>query len=194
MPIPDLTPTAVGADAAVTPISFVGFVLGTAGDDRLALDGGSAMGNGGADVFVLTAKGAVASPEYLGSVQDFQADDALDLSKLGEKAAIVGREAQDGGERVAIDFDGDGKADGFVLLFNGDATVSPPTQLPTPPMDGGGFVVFPVEWDGGNGGVTVLPVEPDGGNGGVTTFPVDFDVAHDMAQLRMMDAINSWIA
>lgn len=97
------------------------FVAGSEGDDRLMVQGGATvLGNGGNDVFVLTSSGQAEGSELLGVILDLQAGDSLDLSLLGESSAILARGAQDGGgERISIDYDGDGHEDGFVIAFDG---------------------------------------------------------------------------
>ena len=136
-----------GLDSETTTIPET-LIFGGEGDERLALQGGTAFGGGGSDVYVLSRQGLDA-PERLGVVLDFQPGDSLDVSGLGATAAILTRGALDaGGERIGFDYDGDGDEDGYVLLLTGL-----------------GGLAFPVEPDGGPGD-TPMPVEPDGGFGG----------------------------
>lgn len=147
------------------PSGRVRAVVGTDGDDKLVLEGGATgIGGGGNDTFVLVSSGDVDGPERLGSILDFDAGDTLDLSRLGDKAAILSREALDGGTRVSIDYDGDGKEDGFVLTFEkGQIAPSPDDGefhiLPFPMPGDGEVVILPVDFDGGigDGAVHILP-------------------------------------
>lgn len=131
----------VGAPATTLRVEF-----GTDGDDRVDVGSGAAFGGQGNDTFVLTSIGEKpAGPEHLGIIKDFEAGDTLDLSKLGEKAAILGREDDGaGGERVSIDFDGDGAEDGFVILQDGtEDGVDFVTILPFPLPGDGEFNILP---------------------------------------------------
>ena len=85
-------------------------VAGTEAGETLVIEGGAtAFGGGGDDTFVLVSSGDSEGSERLGAILDFNAGDALDLSRLGANARVLGREALDGGERVSIDYDGDGQ-------------------------------------------------------------------------------------
>ena len=165
--IPMPLPIAVGEPH---PGGRIRVVAGTEGDDTLVLEGGATgLGGGGDDAFVLVSSGDTEGSERLGAILDFDAGDTLDLSRLGANARILGREDADGGgTRVSIDYDGDGKEDGFVLTFeNGQIVPSP---------DDGEFHILPFPMPG-DGEVIILPVEPDGGigDGAVISLPVDFD-------------------
>jgi hypothetical protein len=152
-------------------------VVGTEADDTLVMEGGaSAIGGGGDDTFVLVSGGAVDGSERLGAILDFDAGDKLDLSRLGANARVLGREALDGGgARVSIDYDGDGKEDGFVLTFEKGVIAPAPgdgdfTILPYPmPIDG---EPIPVDLGGGigdgagEGEVTILPYPLPGAGAG----------------------------
>jgi len=145
-------------------------VAGTEGDDRLELNGQVAFGGGGDDTFVLTSNGASdEGSENLGTIMDFQAGDKLDLSQLGANAAILGRTSDaSGGQRVSVDFDGDGKEDGYLVVHErgeiagNDAGVITPGDgemhiLPYPmPGDDGVFTILPFPMPG-DGEVTILP-------------------------------------
>jgi hypothetical protein len=151
-------------------------VAGTDADDRLVLDGRVAFGGAGNDTFVLTSThGDVDGPEHLGTIMDFQAGDKLDLSQLGEKAAELGRTADaKGGERVSIDFDGDGKEDGFVIVHQRGEIAPDDTGVISPPSDGE-FHILPYPMPGDDGVVTILPY-PMPTDGEVTILPVAFSI------------------
>lgn len=149
------------------PDGRVRFVVGTEGDDVLTIEGGAtAIGGGGDDTFVLTSSGAAEGLERLGAILDFSEGDKLDLSKLGEKAAIVGREAFLGGESLSIDYDGDGKADGVLDTYTGKG---PATVEPSP--GDGEFHILPFPMPGDDGVVTILPYPLPGE---AVILPVDF--------------------
>jgi hypothetical protein len=151
-------------------------VAGTEGDDHLVLEGGFAVGGGGNDTFVLTSThGDADGPENLGTILDFQAGDKLDLSQLGDKAAELGRTADPkGGERVSIDFDGDGKEDGYLIVHERGEIAPDDTGVITPPSDGE-FHILPYPMPGDDGVVTILPY-PMPGDGEVTILPVAFSL------------------
>ncbi|PZQ57876.1 MAG: hypothetical protein DI570_19225 [Phenylobacterium zucineum] len=124
------------ADAGVvTPAAH--FVTGAAGDDVIPLAGGIAFGGAGADSFLLTPISSRFEPlTDFGVILDFEAADKLDLSALGADAKILGSESILGGsaQRVSIDFDGDGKEDGFVvthapLALDGSAELVTPNAF-----------------------------------------------------------------
>ena len=147
-------------------------VAGTEADETLVIEGGAtAFGGGGDDTFVLVSSGDAEGSERLGAILDFDAGDTLDLSRLGANARILGREPLDGGTRVSIDYDGDGKEDGFVLTFEKGAIAPEPgdggvTILPFPmPVDLGGGI-----GDGGDGEFHILPY-PMPGDGEVVILP-----------------------
>ncbi|MBU1375727.1 MAG: hypothetical protein KKE02_02980 [Alphaproteobacteria bacterium] len=131
-------------------------IAGTEGDDRLVLDGGFAVGGEGDDTFVLTStQGDADEPENLGTILDFQAGDKLDLSQLGDKAAELGRAADaKGGQRVSIDYDGDGKEDGFVIVHERGEIAPDDTGVVSP--GDGGFHILPFPMPG-DGEVTIVP-------------------------------------
>lgn len=143
-------------------------VAGTDGDDRLLLDGGVAFGGEGNDTFVLTSTQAEGeSSENLGTIMDFQAGDSLDLSQLGDKAAELGRTADaKGGQRVSIDYDGDGKEDGYLIVHERGEIAPDDTGVVSPPSDGE-FHILPYPMPGDDGVVTILPY-PMPGDGEVT--------------------------
>lgn len=132
-------------------------VAGTEADEKLTIEGGAtAFGGGGGDTFILVSSGEAEGSERLGAILDFDAGDALDLSRLGEAATILGREAIEGGFRVSIDYDGDGKEDGHVFTFEkGQVAPSPDDQ---------GFTILPVDFGGGIGD-TPIPVDFGGSIG-----------------------------
>lgn len=149
-------------------------VSGTDDDDRLDVGGGAAFGGEGNDVFVLSSIGEVEGPEHLGLILDFQAGDSLDLSQLGDQAAILGEtEAEDGALRISIDYDGDGAEDGFVLAYENGVPKPDDTgvvDLPFP-VDDGEFHILPFPMPGDDGVMTILPY-PMPGDGEVTILPV----------------------
>jgi len=154
-------------------------VAGTEGDDRLVLDGRVAFGAGGNDTFVLTStQDDPDGPEHLGTIMDFQDGDKLDLSQLGDKAAILGRDAAGkGGERVSIDYDGDGKEDGFVIVHANGVPADDDTGVVSPlPGDAEPHILpFPLPGDA-EGEFHILPY-PMPGDGVVTILPgVSIDV------------------
>lgn len=151
-------------------------VAGTDGDDVLTLDGLVAFGGAGADTFVLTSVDADADgPENLGTIMDLTAEDKIDLSQLGEGAAILGREADGkGGERISIDFDGDGDEDGFITAFENGAPA--PNDTGVVPADGGDFHILPFPMPG-DGEFHILPY-PMPGDGEIGVFSaLDVDTA-----------------
>ncbi|WP_068877428.1 MULTISPECIES: hypothetical protein [unclassified Phenylobacterium] len=143
-------------------------VTGTDADDVLTLDGLFAFGGKGADTFVLTSVGADDDgPENLGTVMDLSAEDKIDLSQLGPNAAILGREADGkGGERISIDFDGDGDEDGFVTAFENGAPA--PDDAGVVPGDDGEFHILPFPMPG-DGEFHILPY-PMPGDGEVGVY------------------------
>ena len=121
-PVPMPMPRPDGG--VVTPhVGPVRFVAGTAGNDTLVLQpGGFAFGGGGDDTFVLVSGGRGTGVERLGVISDFNAGDKLDLSQLGANAKVLAREtgnAPGAPDRMSIDYDGDGKEDGFLLVGPG---------------------------------------------------------------------------
>lgn len=143
-------------------------VSGTDGDDRLDVGGGAAFGGEGNDTFVLTSThGEVEGPEHLGIILDFHAGDSLDLSALGDQAAILGQEADGkGGQRVSIDCDGDGKEDGYVIVHE-NGQPAPDDSGVISPGDEGEFHILPYPMPGDDGVFTILPY-PMPGDGEVT--------------------------
>jgi hypothetical protein len=174
------------------------FVAGTEGDDRLVLDGGFAAGGGGNDTFVLTSThGDADGPENLGTILDFQVGDRLDLSQLGDKAAELGRTADiKGGERVSIDFDGDGKEDGYLIVHERGEIAPDDTGVVSPPSDGG-FHILPYPMPGDDGVVTILPY-PMPGDGEVTILPMAFSLDDSgvagLATVGLRTMSIDWIA
>lgn len=151
-------------------------VAGTDEDDRLVLDGRVAFGGGGDDTFVLTSTHEdLDGPENLGTIMDFQAGDKLDLSQLGDKAAELGRTADaKGGERVSIDYDGDGKEDGFVIVHERGEIAPDDAGVISPPSDGE-FHILPYPMPGDDGVVTILPY-PMPTDGEAAILPVAFSL------------------
>jgi hypothetical protein len=132
---------------------------GTEGDDRLVLDGGFAVGGAGDDTFVLTSThGDVDGPEHLGTILDFQAGDKLDLRQLGAGATELGRtDDAKGGERVSIDFDGDGKEDGYLIVHERGEIAPDDTGVITPAPTDGEVHILPYPMPGDDGVFTILP-------------------------------------
>jgi hypothetical protein len=161
LPRPDGAP---GFSAGSAPL--IQLVAGGAGDDTLVLQaGGVAFGGGGKDTFVLISKGGVEGSELLGLINDFGADDSLDLSQLGPNAQILGREQPAGPwgpERIAIDFDGDGKEDGHLLVSEGrpplDFGLVRPMPMPTPAEGDFHILPFPYPADGGEAHILPFPL------------------------------------
>jgi hypothetical protein len=170
-------------------------VAGTDGDDRLVLDGRVAFGGGGDDTFVLTSTHAdTDGPEHLGTIMDFQDGDQLDLSQLGDKAAILDRTPDGkGGSRVSVDFDGDGKEDGFVIVHVKGTIAPDDTGVVSPlPADGEVHILpFPMPGDG-EGEFHILPY-PMPGDGEVTILSLGDDAAAGHA-VRVVSFQSDWIA
>lgn len=165
-------------------------VAGTDGDDVLTLDGQFAFGGKGADTFVLTSAGADADgPENLGTIMDLSAEDKIDLSQLGPNAAILGREADDkGGERISIDFDGDGVEDGFVTAFENGAPAPDDTGVVA--GDGGDFHILPFPMPGdGDFHILPYPMPGDGEIGVYSAVEVSADTVVVLNSMTM-----DWIA
>jgi hypothetical protein len=121
---------------------------GGAGDDRVVLgERVVAVGGSGDDTFIIGARPTPGGGESLGVVMDFfqSREDRLEFgpgahvrvvtvsTEVDVLAALrnrgVGAEAPVvGGARVGLDFDGDGVADGFVLL--GNARFGPGSEAP----------------------------------------------------------------
>lgn len=178
--IPMPMPIAVGEPV---PGGRIRFLVGTEGDDTLTIEGGAtALGGGGDDTFVLTSDGLDDGIERLGAILDYSAGDKLDLSKLGDKAAIVGREAFEGGETLSIDYDGDGVADGVLETYTGKgaATVEPS------PGDGE-FHILPYPMPGDDGVVTILPYPLPGE---AVILPVDFDGGIGDGEFHILPAFD----
>lgn len=144
-------------------------VVGTDGDDRIVVETGTlAVGNGGKDVFIITAAVAGEETVRLGAITDFGDGDSLDLSQLGANVAILGEgRMTDGSTRLSIDFDGDGQEDGY--LYVGGAGFIPADDNFSSPMpiieDGEMHILpFPMPGDGeviggpvNDGEATILP-------------------------------------
>jgi hypothetical protein len=187
MPMPLPEPIAPG-EPPPDGSGRVRIVAGTEADDTLTLEGGAtAIGGGGDDTFVLVSSGAEGL-ERLGAILDFNAGDKLDLSRLGSKAAVLGREVIEGGERVSIDYDGDGDADGVLVTYTGKG---PATIEPAP----------------GDGEVRILPFPMPAGEGEgegdgefhILPFPMSFE-AEDLVTLTVADTLGAspvfsgWVA
>lgn len=117
-------PSGVGGGAGVSAgdagsvIPAFKLITGTEGDDLLPIAGGFIFGGAGADSFLLTpVSSRFEALSDFGVILDFQSADKLDLSALGADAKILGSEPvlDGGGQRVSIDFDGDGVEDGFLF-------------------------------------------------------------------------------
>jgi len=167
-------------------------VTGGEGDDVLTVGGGAAFGGGGNDTFVLTSIGEdLDGPEHLGIIMDFQDGDRLDLSQLGDKAAELGREDDGkGGQRVSIDFDGDGQEDGFVIVHERGEIAPDDTGVISPPNDGEVHILpFPMP---GDGEFHILPY-PMPTEGGASIMPMAFGFDGEaVVALRTMSI--DWIA
>jgi hypothetical protein len=174
--VPFPMPIAVGEPSPAGDGGRMRIVAGTEGDDRLVLDGRVAFGGEGNDTFVLTSTHSdVDGPEHLGTIMDFHEGDKLDLSQLGDKAAELGRTADaKGGERVSIDFDGDGKEDGYLIVHERGEIAPDDTGVISPPSDGE-VHILPYPMPGDDGVFTILPY-PMPGDGEVTILPVAFSL------------------
>lgn len=169
-------------------------VTGAEGDDALSIEGGAtAIGGGGADVFTLVSSGIeIATPERLGVILDYDfSNDSLDLAKIGPDAVIVSQDAIKGGARIGIDYDGDGKEDGYVLAYAPGPNGEPATILPED--DDGGFTILPFPMPTDDGVFTILPY-PMLGDDGVFTiqpFPMPGDGAITLGQIMQIGAAVS---
>ena len=158
-------------------------VVGTEGDDRIVVETGTiAVGNGGKDVFVIAAAVVGEETLRLGAITDFGDGDSLDLSQLGANATILGEGRMvDGSTRLSIDFDGDGREDGY--LYVGGAGFIPADDnfhSPMPIIEDGQMHIlpFPMPGDGevicgpvNDGEVTILPWPLPGDDGVMTILP-----------------------
>jgi hypothetical protein len=173
--LPAITITSTLPSIAVgepSPGGRVRVVVGTEADDTLTLEGGStAVGGGGSDVYALVSNGVDnGGAERLGVILDYDAsNDSLDLSQLGPNASIVSQDAIKGGARIGIDYDGDGKEDGFVLAYAPGPNGEPATILPE--ADDTGFTILPFPVPGDDGVFTILPFPMPGDDGVVTILP-----------------------
>ncbi|TAJ69917.1 MAG: hypothetical protein EPO51_20560 [Phenylobacterium sp.] len=185
LPIPGVTPLPGDAIPIPMPIApgepspdggRLRIIAGTDGDDRLVLEGRVAFGGDGNDTFVVTSTQAdLEGPENLGTIMDFQAGDSLDLSQLGDKAAELGRTADaKGGQRVSIDYDGDGTEDGYLIVHERGEIAPDDTGVVSPPSDGE-FHILPYPMPGDDGVVTILPY-PMPGDGEVAILPGAFSL------------------
>jgi hypothetical protein len=107
---------------------------GGPGDDRIVLtEDAIAYGGAGADTFVVSAPAVLDHPDtLLGTIFDFNASEGDRLALSGGEFVVV-RPQADGSigssltskegadQRVEIDFDADGRADGYVLLVGGSS-------------------------------------------------------------------------
>ncbi|MFC3080536.1 hypothetical protein ACFODL_20740 [Phenylobacterium terrae] len=117
------------------------WLVGGAGDDRLALDAQAvALGGPGADRFVFTYRPAGDGTQVLGRVLDFTPSQGDALAGEGRPAVVVTARPEadilDGvapppgftapgplpGFRVGMDLDGDGQADGEVLISGAEVS------------------------------------------------------------------------
>lgn len=169
-------PGAIDFDPRPMPVDFDGgigstpgflpriqFVFGDAADNTLVLQpGGFAFGGGGNDTFVLTSGGGAEGSERLGMITDFDDGDMLDLGRLGPKAQVLGREQPaglwGGPDRISIDYDGDGREDGHLLVSSGRPPAGFDTVRPMPMPSPGDFHILPFPIGGPVGGdVHILP-------------------------------------
>ena len=164
-------------------------VSGTNGDDRLELSGGAAYGGEGNDTFVLTSTHTdLDEPEHLGIILDFHAGDSLDLSLLGANASILGQDADGkGGQRVSIDYDGDGKEDGFVILHENGQPAPDDTGVVSP-GDEGEFHILPFPMPGDDGVMTIQPYPMSGDDGVFTILP--YPLPGD-GEVTILSAVNA---
>lgn len=201
-PITGVTPLPVDAVPFPMPIApgepnpagdtRLRMVSGTDGDDVLDVGGGAAFGGGGNDTFVLSSIGEdLEGPEHLGIIMDFHEGDKLDLSQLGGKAAELGREADGkGGQRVSIDFDGDGQEDGFVIVHERGEIAPDDTGVISPPLDGE-FHILPYPMPG-DGEFHILPY-PMPTEGGASIMPMAFGFDGEAVVASRTVSID-WIA
>lgn len=212
MPTIDLSVTSwivpTGAASGAPPSIAVGepapggrvrAIVGTSGDDTLAVEGGAtAIGAGGADVFVLISSGGTGEePERLGVILDYDfSNDALDLGKLGDDAVIVSQDAIKGGARIGIDYDGDGKEDGYVLAYTPGPNGEPATILPED--DDGGFTILPFPLPTEDGVVTIqpYPLPTDDGLFTILPYPMPTDgqiiLTHAFEVGSAIRALDGW--
>ncbi len=110
---------------------------GGPGNDRIVLTSQAiAYGGTGADTFVISAPAVLDNPDtLLGTIFDFNAGEGDQLAASGGELIILRRpdgepddpglaSKADGDQRVGIDFDGDGRADGYVLLTSASPHVA----------------------------------------------------------------------
>ena len=115
---------------------------GGPGDDRIVLTSeAAAFGGTGADTFVISAPAVLDRPDtLLGTIYDFNASEGDRLVASGSDLVILGRPGgepadlgfaskPDADQRVSVDLDGDGRADGYILL----TSASPHAAAATPP-------------------------------------------------------------
>jgi len=127
---------------------------GGLGNDRIILNSDSvAHGGQGGDTFVISAPPILDQPDtLLGTIFDFNASEGDRLTTTAGELVIVGRpggepsdlgfaSTPDGDQRVEVDFDGDGRIDGYVLLVHGSPDVV--TQ-----SDGSVTVGVSLDWTG----------------------------------------------
>ncbi len=102
---------------------------GGPGDDRIVLtEDAIAYGGAGADTFVVSAPAVLDHPDtLLGTIFDFNASEGDRLALSGGEFVVVRHQAdglidsnftskEGADQRVEIDFDADGRSDGYVLL------------------------------------------------------------------------------
>ncbi len=127
---------------------------GGLGNDRIVLNSDSvAHGGRGGDTFVIIAPRVLNQPDtLLGTIFDFNASEGDRLTTAEGELVFVGRpggepsdlgfaSTPDGGQRVEVDLDGDGRADGYVLL----AQASPDVVMQG---DGGVLMGSSPDWTG----------------------------------------------
>lgn len=174
-------------------------VVGTSGDDTLVIEGGAtAIGAGGADVFVLVSNGVQSDDsERLGVIRDYDfSNDALDLGKLGDAAVIVSQDAIKGGARIGIDYDGDGKEDGHVLVYAPGPNGEPAAILPD--ANDGGFTILPFPQPGDDDVMTILPypLPTDDGVFTILPYPMPGDGPINLGQVMhvgvALNALDGW--
>ncbi|PZQ57874.1 MAG: hypothetical protein DI570_19215, partial [Phenylobacterium zucineum] len=146
-----------------------------------------------------------------GVILDYNfANDSLDLGKLGPDAVIVNQSAIKGGARIGIDYDGDGKEDGYVLAYAPGPNGEPATILPEDndggfsvepfpiPTDDGVFTILPFPMPGDDGVFTILPYPMPGDDGVFTIqpFPMPGDGAITLGQVMQIgvavNALDGW--
>lgn len=142
-------------------------VSGTQQSETIAMGAGMmATGAGGDDTFRLQPGDEKIGTQFLGVVLDFNEGDKLDLSGLGLNAQVLQQtKLANGQTRASIDYDGDGKENGFVILG------APPHWDDQPPH----WDAQPMPMPDPNAEVRIQPVfdMPVAGSGSVVGAPVE---------------------